>query len=105
MDERITSTDIGQEGMTGGPLKRVARYLGNDTFCLTFGDGLPNTEISTELELYGRYGNSLISALISPECFEVLNADANHQGSSSTKSPAMELGGLIEDSSFLSLPS
>jgi glucose-1-phosphate cytidylyltransferase len=43
---RITLIDTGEETMTGGRLKRVAQYIGNETFCLTYGDGVSDVNIS-----------------------------------------------------------
>jgi glucose-1-phosphate cytidylyltransferase len=42
---RVTLVDTGSNTMTGGRLKRVAPYLGNETFCLTYGDGLTDLNI------------------------------------------------------------
>lgn len=43
---RVTIVDTGQETMTGGRLKRVRPYVGDETFCLTYGDGLSDVNIS-----------------------------------------------------------
>jgi glucose-1-phosphate cytidylyltransferase len=45
---RVTLVDTGDSTMTGGRLKRVAPYLGNEDFCLTYGDGVGDVNI-TEL--------------------------------------------------------
>ena len=42
----VTLVDTGEATMTGGRLKRVARYLDNETFCLTYGDGVTDLDIS-----------------------------------------------------------
>ena len=42
---KITLIDTGTETQTGGRIKRVAKYL-KGTFCLTYGDGLSNVNIS-----------------------------------------------------------
>ena len=42
----IRLIDTGQNTMTGGRLKRVAEYIGNETFCFTYGDGLSDINIS-----------------------------------------------------------
>lgn len=42
---RVTLVDTGDETMTGGRLKRVARYLGDEDFCFTYGDGLSDVDI------------------------------------------------------------
>ncbi|TIV95872.1 MAG: glucose-1-phosphate cytidylyltransferase, partial [Mesorhizobium sp.] len=39
-DWKVTLIETGEATMTGGRLKRVASYLGNETFCMTYGDGL-----------------------------------------------------------------
>jgi glucose-1-phosphate cytidylyltransferase len=51
---RVTLVDTGEHTMTGGRLKRVARYLENDdAFCFTYGDGVSDVNIS-ELIAYHR---------------------------------------------------
>jgi glucose-1-phosphate cytidylyltransferase len=42
---RITLVDTGEKTMTGGRLKRVAPYLENEDFCLTYGDGIADIDI------------------------------------------------------------
>jgi glucose-1-phosphate cytidylyltransferase len=43
---RVTLVDTGEETMTGGRLKRVLPYTGDETFCLTYGDGVSDVDIS-----------------------------------------------------------
>ncbi len=43
---KVTLVDTGTETMTGGRIKRVAPYIGNETFMLTYGDGVSNVNIS-----------------------------------------------------------
>ena len=43
---RITLVDTGIETQTGGRLKRVAKYLGGERFCFTYGDGVSNVDVS-----------------------------------------------------------
>jgi glucose-1-phosphate cytidylyltransferase len=43
---RVTLVDTGADTMTGGRLKRVLPYVGDETFCLTYGDGLADVDIS-----------------------------------------------------------
>jgi glucose-1-phosphate cytidylyltransferase len=42
----VTVVDTGEATMTGGRLKRVASYIGNQTFCMTYGDGVGDVDIS-----------------------------------------------------------
>tara|TARA_Y100000590_G_scaffold453621_1_gene599018 strand:- start:1363 stop:2130 length:768 start_codon:yes stop_codon:yes gene_type:complete len=71
---KITLVDTGPETQTGGRLKRVKKYI-NNTFCLTYGDGLANINIKDLLKFHkkkktiatmtvvnppGRFGTALI---------------------------------------------
>jgi len=47
---RITLVETGENTMTGGRLKRVARYLGDEDFCFTYGDGLADINIAKLIE-------------------------------------------------------
>jgi glucose-1-phosphate cytidylyltransferase len=42
---RVTLVDTGQNTMTGGRLKRVREYVGDETFCLTYGDGVSDVNL------------------------------------------------------------
>lgn len=42
---RVTVVDTGERTMTGGRLRRVRDYLGGDTFCFTYGDGVSDVNI------------------------------------------------------------
>lgn len=72
---RVTLVDTGDNTMTGGRLKRVARYIGNEDFCLTYGDGVADLNIHalinyhkqqkilatvTAVQPPGRFGSLLI---------------------------------------------
>ena len=48
----VTLVDTGEESMTGGRLRRVAKYIENEAaFCFTYGDGLSNVNITKLIEL------------------------------------------------------
>ena len=42
---RVTLVETGDDTMTGGRLKRVLPYVGDETFCLTYGDGVADVDI------------------------------------------------------------
>jgi glucose-1-phosphate cytidylyltransferase len=42
---RITLVDTGEETLTGGRLRRVREFLGDETFCFTYGDGVADVNI------------------------------------------------------------
>lgn len=43
---RVTLVDTGDDTMTGGRLRRVREYIGDETFCFTYGDGVANVDIT-----------------------------------------------------------
>lgn len=49
---KVTVVDTGLETMTGGRLKRIEPYIGNETFLMTYGDGLSDVDISATVELH-----------------------------------------------------
>lgn len=53
---RVTLVDTGQESMTGGRVRRVAPYLDEDTFMLTYGDGVADVNISELVAFHKRHG-------------------------------------------------
>lgn len=92
-DWRITLVDTGAETMTGGRLKRVAPYLDNETFCLTYGDGLSDINISAEVEFHRKHGKlATVAAVQPPGRFGVLNIDAQNAVSSFEEKPSDEIG-------------
>ena len=71
---RVTLVDTGEKTMTGGRLKRVRSYLGNEDFCFTYGDGVSNVDI-TELVAFHRKQKKLatLTGIQPPGRFGVLN--------------------------------
>lgn len=55
---RVTLVDTGEHSMTGGRLKRVQKYLDDDEFCFTYGDGIGDINI-TELVAFHRAQGTL----------------------------------------------
>jgi glucose-1-phosphate cytidylyltransferase len=53
---RVTLVDTGEDTMTGGRLKRVREYVGNDTFCLTYGDGVSDLNIRESIAFHRKHG-------------------------------------------------
>ncbi len=55
---RVTLVDTGEQTMTGGRIKRVREYIGDETFCMTYGDGVSDINIR-ELIAFHREQNAL----------------------------------------------
>jgi glucose-1-phosphate cytidylyltransferase len=51
-DWSVTLIDTGERTMTGGRLKRVREYVANETFCLTYGDGVSDVDISAVIRFH-----------------------------------------------------
>jgi glucose-1-phosphate cytidylyltransferase len=43
---RVTLVDTGETTMTGGRIKRVREYIGNEPFCMTYGDGVSDVDMN-----------------------------------------------------------
>jgi glucose-1-phosphate cytidylyltransferase len=52
----VTLIDTGDSTMTGGRIKRVKNYINNETFCLTYGDGVSDINISKLIEFHRKHG-------------------------------------------------
>lgn len=58
---KVTLVDTGELTMTGGRLNRVKEYVGNETFCLTYGDGVSDVNIN---ELIMHHRNTKVKATL-----------------------------------------
>ncbi|WBA42343.1 glucose-1-phosphate cytidylyltransferase [Hymenobacter canadensis] len=70
----VTLVDTGQETMTGGRLRRVREYLDDSTFCLTYGDGVGDVDISAAVRYHQQQGvQATLTAVRQPGRFGVFN--------------------------------
>lgn len=53
---KVTVVDTGYNTMTGGRIKRIQEYVGNETFLLTYGDGVCDVEIDKLVEFHKAHG-------------------------------------------------
>jgi glucose-1-phosphate cytidylyltransferase len=71
---RITLVDTGESTQTGGRLKRVANYIKGDYFCMTYGDGLSNVNITETIKFHQFHGKlATMTAVQPPGRFGALN--------------------------------
>lgn len=63
---RVTLVDTGELTMTGGRLKRVAPYIGNESFCFTYGDGVADLDISALIAKHRAAGRLATVTAIQP---------------------------------------
>lgn len=65
-DWRVTMIDTGLNTMTGGRIKRIQKYIGNEPFLLTYGDGLSDVNILKTIEAHKRSGKLLSMTAYQP---------------------------------------
>lgn len=64
---RITLVDTGDTTQTGGRLKRVSKYLvGEEAFCLTYGDGLADIDVAKSIEFHKLHGKLATMSAVQP---------------------------------------
>jgi glucose-1-phosphate cytidylyltransferase len=64
---RVTLVDTGEKTLTGGRLKRVANYVENeDAFCLTYGDGVADVDVTAQLKFHRRHGKMATVTAVQP---------------------------------------
>lgn len=75
---KITLVDTGDNSMTGGRLKRVRSYLGDEDFCFTYGDGLGDVDVKELIKLHKSQGTlATLTAVQPPGRFGALKLDQN----------------------------
>jgi glucose-1-phosphate cytidylyltransferase len=102
---RVTLVETGGETMTGGRLKRVARYLDPaEPFFLTYGDGLSDVDLSALAAFHREHGRGGTGTAVAPPGrFGALELDAGQVQRFSEKPPGDN--GLINGGFFVLQPS
>jgi glucose-1-phosphate cytidylyltransferase len=78
---RVTLVDTGEQTMTGGRLKRVLSYLGQDEFCFTYGDGVADLDITALIAFHRAQGVlATVTAVQPPGRFGALSLDGERVG-------------------------
>lgn len=63
---RVTLIDTGDQSMTGGRLRRVASHLDQEDFCMTYGDGVSNIDISKLINHHKNSGRLATVTAVKP---------------------------------------
>jgi len=75
---RVTLVDTGETTLTGGRLKRVANYIGSESFCLTYGDGVADVDIGALVDFHKKHGNkATVTAIQPPGRYGALDLDGS----------------------------
>jgi glucose-1-phosphate cytidylyltransferase len=71
---RVTLVDTGEGTMTGGRIKRIRPYVENEDFCLTYGDGVADVDVSALVEFHRKEGaHASLTAMQPPGRFGALS--------------------------------
>ena len=93
IDWKVTLVDTGLETMTGGRLRRVAEFIDGDTFCLTYGDGVSDVDITALVAFHAAHGKAAtVTAVPSPGRFGILDIEKNQSVSRFHEKPDNEMG-------------
>jgi len=63
----ITLADTGIDSMTGGRINKARKYIGDERFMLTYGDGLSNINMSDQLDFHKSHGKLITMAAVQPD--------------------------------------
>ena len=76
---KVTLVDTGLNTMTGGRVKRIKDYVGDETFMLTYGDGVADIDIKKLVEFHKSHGKiATLTAVTIGQRFGVLGIDENN---------------------------
>jgi glucose-1-phosphate cytidylyltransferase len=101
---RVTMIETGEGTMTGGRIKRIERYIGEEPFMLTYGDGLADINIADLLAFHRRHGKKLtLTAVKPPGRFGLLGIGEGEEVRSFQEKPDGD-GGFINGGFFVCNP-
>lgn len=65
-DWKVTLVDTGLESMTGGRVKRMKEYIGDETFMVTYGDGVADIDLSRALAFHREHRKMVTVSAVRP---------------------------------------
>jgi glucose-1-phosphate cytidylyltransferase len=103
---KVTIVDTGENTMTGGRLKRIKDYVNDETFCMTYGDGVSDVNI-TELIQFHKSSNKLatLTGVCLPQRFGVLQITDDSSISGFQEKPVDHNTGWVNGGFFVLEPS
>ena len=86
---KVTLVDTGLHTMTGGRIKRIQKYIGDEPFLLTYGDGVSDIDITASIEEHKKNGKALTVTAYKPNGkFGALEIDEVGSVNAFTEKPA-----------------
>lgn len=103
LDWSVELIETGQHTLTGGRIKRLAPYLGNETFMLTWGDGVSDVNLDKLLDFHRSHGKlATVTAVRPPARYGHMTFDGERVVAFEEKSQAQE--GWINGAFFVLQP-
>lgn len=103
---KITVLDTGLNSMTGGRIKRAKEVLGDETFCLTYGDGVSDVNITDLIAFHKKQGKkATVTATLPAGRFGVLGLSPNGEEVTAFREKDSNDVGLINGGFFVLEPS
>jgi glucose-1-phosphate cytidylyltransferase len=90
-DFQVTLADTGLNSMTGGRVKRVERFIDDDTFMVTYGDGVADVDIRSLVNYHYSHGKLATVTVTRPASrFGILDLEKDQRVASFAEKPQME---------------
>ena len=85
---KVTLVDTGNDTLTGGRIKRIKEHVNNETFMLTYGDGVSDVDINELLKFHKIHGKYCTVTSVQPSGrFGALDIDVNNEVKSFIEKP------------------
>lgn len=102
---RVTLVDTGEDTMTGGRIKRIAPYVGDATFCLTYGDGVGDIDIARLVNFHrAQAALATVTAVAQPGRFGALDLSTERPRVAGFREKSAKDGALINGGFFVLEP-
>jgi glucose-1-phosphate cytidylyltransferase len=87
----VTLANTGADTMTGGRLARVKKYIDDDTFMLTYGDGVADVDIEKLIAFHHSHGKIATMSTVMPVSrFGIVDIRADHQVQGFVEKPSLD---------------
>jgi len=104
-DWKVTLVDTGLETMTGGRIRRVREHIGDGTFCLTYGDGVSDVDITDLIAFHRGQGTlATVTAVQQPGRFGALDLSQDRTRVNGFREKSLNDGHLINGGFFVLEP-
>ncbi len=102
---KVTIVDTGENTMTGGRLKRVQEHITNETFCMTYGDGVSDVNLNELIKFHQNSGKlATLTGVCPPQRFGALQLGENNSVKGFQEKPIDTDSGWINGGFFVLEP-